>query len=42
MCFLVPYHTKVWGTLAIVQIFDLRLLADLHVLGLGEYKKTQN
>ena len=27
------------GTLVIVQIFDFRFLADLHVLGSGESKK---
>ena len=32
----------VWGTLVIVQLFDLRFLADLHVLVSGESKKTQN
>ena len=29
----------VWGTLEIVQNFDIRFLADLHVLGSGESKK---
>ena len=29
----------VWGTLVIVQIFDFRFLADLHILGSGESKK---
>ena len=32
----------VWGTLAIVQIFDFRFLVDLHVLGSGESKKHKN
>ena len=30
---------SVWGTLVIVQIFDCRFLADLHVLGSLESKK---
>ena len=29
----------VWGALVIVQIFDFRFLADLHVWGSGESKK---
>ena len=30
----------VWGTLVIVQIFDFRFLADLHVLGVLENPKN--
>ena len=30
-----------WGTLVIVQIFDFRFLADLHVLGSEESKKRK-
>ena len=33
---LVPHHT-IYG--ALVQIFDFQFLADLHVLGSGEFKK---
>ena len=29
----------VWGTLVIEQIFDIRFLTDLHVLGSGVSKK---
>ena len=31
----------VWGTLVIVQIFDLGFLTDLHNLGSGESKNTK-
>ena len=36
---LVPPSYYVWGTLLNMQIFDLRFLEDLHVLGSGESKK---
>ena len=31
----------VWGTLVVMQIFDFRFLADLHVYGLENPKNTK-
>ena len=37
--FLVSHHTMVWGIFLIVQIFNFRILVDLHVLGSRESPK---
>ena len=37
--FFIRFFCSPWGALVIVQIFDFRFLADLHVLVSGESKK---